>query len=341
MQAPAGDQAAEPAREDEPREYERTLSLGQVGVDASPFVPDAEAAKATGSAEDPANEAIAAIDASPIAPMQAASATVEAASYDAMHEPIHAPGRAPASPQALASPASPAGSRPSRKSSRLALAAVLAAVVVGSAAWYAARPELAPLVAALQANVESIVSPLKGDTLTLQPETARESEPVSGEHESGRRVTEAVKAEALATQLSADADAGQQVQASEAERVEQQRMLAEAARLAEEQRKKEQAQAAERERRLALVRQKEEAARGAASENYELATVLLKQGRNREAVRLLRELALNGHGPAAKTLGDLYSNGDKVSVDMQEAAFYYAVAERNGVKMDGPAFAYR
>ena len=129
----------------------------------------------------------------------------------------------------------------------------------------------------------------------------------------------------------------QQWQAHEAE----QRNAGEATRLAEQQRKNEEALKAERERQLALARQKEEAAKAAANHSYQQAMALLNQGRSSEAVRLLRQLAKDGHGPAAKTLGDLYSKGEDVLLDMQEAAYFYAIAERNGVKIDHPAFARR
>ena len=43
----------------------------------------------------------------------------------------------------------------------------------------------------------------------------------------------------------------------------------------------------------------------------------------------------------SKTLGDLYSRGEDVLLDMQEAARFYAIAERNGVKIDRPAFVRR
>jgi serine/threonine-protein kinase len=100
----------------------------------------------------------------------------------------------------------------------------------------------------------------------------------------------------------------------------------------------EEALAAERERQQALVRQKEEAAKAAAARDYRYAIALLEHGGTSEAVRLLRQLANDGHGPAAKTLGDLYARGEEVLLDMQEAARYYAIAERNGVKIDRPAF---
>ena len=100
----------------------------------------------------------------------------------------------------------------------------------------------------------------------------------------------------------------------------------------------EEALAAERERQQALARQKEEAAKAAAARDYRYAIALLEHGGTSEAVRLLRQLANDGHGPAAKTLGDLYARGEEVLLDMQEAARYYAIAERNGVKIDRPAF---
>ena len=128
----------------------------------------------------------------------------------------------------------------------------------------------------------------------------------------------------------------QQWQAREAEQAEQERKGGEATRLAEKQRTNEEALKAERNRQLALLRQKEEAARAAAIQKYQRALALLDQGRSSEAVRLLRQLANDGHGAAAKTLGDLYSTGEKVLLDRQEASPLHAIAERNGVKIDGP-----
>ncbi|MPZ44381.1 MAG: protein kinase [Betaproteobacteria bacterium] len=133
----------------------------------------------------------------------------------------------------------------------------------------------------------------------------------------------------------------QEWQARQAGQGEQQRKGGEAARLAEEQRKNEEALKAERNRELALARQKEEAAQAAAIQNYERAMALLNQGRSSEAVRRLRQLAKDGNGAAAKTLGDLYSSGEDVLLDMQEAAYFYAIAERNGVEIDRPAFVRR
>ena len=140
-----------------------------------------------------------------------------------------------------------------------------------------------------------------------------------------------MEAQAILAQLE------QQWQAREAEQAEQERKGGEAARLAEEQRKNEEALKAERNRQLALARQKEEAARAAAIQNYQRAMALLNQGRSSEAIRLLRQLANDGHGAAAKTLGDLYSSGEKVLLDRQEASRFYAIAERNGVKIDRSA----
>ena len=90
-----------------------------------------------------------------------------------------------------------------------------------------------------------------------------------------------------------------------------------------------------------VMEQKEELARAAAIQNYQRAMALLDQGRSSEAVRLLRQLANAGHGAAAKTLGDLYSSGEKVLLDRQEASHFYAIAERNGVKVDRSAFVRR
>jgi tRNA A-37 threonylcarbamoyl transferase component Bud32 len=108
----------------------------------------------------------------------------------------------------------------------------------------------------------------------------------------------------------------------------------ESARLTEEQRTNEHAPQAERDRQLALAREKEESAKAVATRNYERALALLNQGRSSEAVRLLRQLANRGHGPAAKTLGDLYSRGEDVLLDMQEASLFYTIAERNGIKVE-------
>jgi tRNA A-37 threonylcarbamoyl transferase component Bud32 len=144
-----------------------------------------------------------------------------------------------------------------------------------------------------------------------------------------------VQAEAIVAQLE------RRWQAREAEQAEQQRNAGEATRLAEEQRKNEEALKAERNRQLELARQKEEAAKAAANQSYQRALALLNQGRSSEAVHLLRQLAKDGHGLAAKTLGDLYSRGEDVLLDMQEAAYFYAIAERNGIKIDHPAFARR
>ena len=121
----------------------------------------------------------------------------------------------------------------------------------------------------------------------------------------------------------------------------QEPMVDEAARLAEEQRRNEDALNAERNRQAALARQKEEAAKAARAQNYQRAMALLDQGRSSEAVRLLRQLAHGGHGAAAKTLGDLYSSGEKVLLDRQEASHFYAIAERNGVKIDRSTFVRR
>jgi len=136
------------------------------------------------------------------------------------------------------------------------------------------------------------------------------------------------------------AQLGQEGQAREAEQTEQQRAGGETARLADDQRKNEGALEAEHDRQLALARQKEEA-KAAAIRNHEHAMSLLNQGRSSEAVRLLRQLAKSGYGPAAKTLGDLYSSGEEVLLDMQEAAYFYAIAESNGVRIDRPAFVHR
>jgi serine/threonine-protein kinase len=133
----------------------------------------------------------------------------------------------------------------------------------------------------------------------------------------------------------------QRWQARDGQQAQQQSTGGEATRLAEEQRKREEALKAERNRQQALAQQKVEAARAAADQDYERARALLNQGRSSEAVRLLRQLAHDGHGPAAKTLGDLYSRGEDVLLDMQEAARFYAIAERNGVKLDRPAFVRR
>jgi hypothetical protein len=138
----------------------------------------------------------------------------------------------------------------------------------------------------------------------------------------------------IVTQLEQQWQAGEVAQA-------QQGKTGEAKRQAEEQRKKDEALKAERNRQLELTRQKEEAAKAAANQSYQHALALLNQGRSSEAVRQLRQLAKDGHGPAAKTLGDLYSKGEEVLLDMQEAAYFYAIAERNGVTIDHPAFARR
>jgi serine/threonine-protein kinase len=82
------------------------------------------------------------------------------------------------------------------------------------------------------------------------------------------------------------------------------------------------------------AQEKKEAARAAADRNYERALALLHQGRSSAAVHQLRQLAYAGHGPAAKALGDIYSRGEDVLLDMGEAAHFYAMAERNGVKID-------
>src|SRR5690606_19272614 len=110
---------------------------------------------------------------------------------------------------------------------------------------------------------------------------------------------------------------------------EAQRTDPDAARLAEARRESAEALAAERERerQLELARQKAEAAKAAANRDYQRAIALLTYGRTSEAVRALRELAYNGHGPAAKKLGDLYASGEKVLLDLQEAARFYALAE--------------
>jgi TPR repeat protein len=133
----------------------------------------------------------------------------------------------------------------------------------------------------------------------------------------------------------------QRWQTLDGQQAQQQAKGGEVTRLAEEQRKREEALKAERDRQQALAQQKVEAARAAADQDYERARALLNQGRSSEAVRLLRHLAHVGHGPAAKTLGDLYSRGEEVLLDMQEAARFYAIAERNGVKIDRPAFVRR
>jgi serine/threonine protein kinase len=126
----------------------------------------------------------------------------------------------------------------------------------------------------------------------------------------------------------------QQWQPAEAGQAEPARKSGEGARLAQEQRKDEEALKAERNRQLALAREKEKAAKIVASQNYERAMALLNQGRSNEAVRLLRQLANGGHGAAAKTLGDLYSRGEDVLLDVQEASHFYAIAERNGVRVE-------
>jgi hypothetical protein len=122
-------------------------------------------------------------------------------------------------------------------------------------------------------------------------------------------------------------------QARKGQQAEPERKGDEAARLAEEQLKSDEVLTAERTRQSTMARQKEEAAR-AAAQNYQRAMTLLNQGRSSEAVRLLRQLAHGGHGAAAKTLGDLYSSGEEVLLDRQEASHFYAIAERNGVKVD-------
>ena len=124
--------------------------------------------------------------------------------------------------------------------------------------------------------------------------------------------------------------------APEAQQTVQERRGDAAARVAEEQRKNSEAVTAERNRQLAMTRQKEEAARAVTMQNYQRAIILLDQGNASEGVRLLRQLAHSGHGPAAKTLGDLYSSGEKVLLDRQEASYFYAIAERNGVRPDHP-----
>ena len=122
-------------------------------------------------------------------------------------------------------------------------------------------------------------------------------------------------------------------QALEGQQAEQERKKGETARVVEERRENDEALNAERDRQLALARQKEEAAR-AATQNYQRALALLDQGRSSEGVRLLRQLAYEGHGAAAKTLGDLYASGEKVLLDRQEAALFYTMAERNGVRIE-------
>ncbi len=170
----------------------------------------------------------------------------------------------------------------------------LAAALVLSASWYAARPELAPIVATLTGETQAFLARL-----------------------------------------------AHQWQGHDGQQAEQAQESGDAARLAHAQHRREQALTAERNRQLALARQKEEAAKAAANQDYERARALLNQGRSSEAVRLLRDLAYQGNGPAAKTLGDLYSRGEAVLLDMQEAARFYAIAERNGVKIDRPAFVSR
>ena len=123
-------------------------------------------------------------------------------------------------------------------------------------------------------------------------------------------------------------------QPGQAREVGQERKGSDAARQSEEPRKNEEALNSERNRQQTLARQKEEAARAGAMQNYQRAMALLDQGRTSEAVRLLRRLAYDGHGAAAKALGDLYSSGEKVLLDRQEASHFYAIAERNGVKID-------
>ena len=123
-------------------------------------------------------------------------------------------------------------------------------------------------------------------------------------------------------------------QPSQARDAEQERNGGEVARQSEESRTNEEALRAERSRQQTLPRQKEEAARAGAMQSYQRAMALLDQGRTGEAVRLLRQLAYDGHGAAAKALGDLYSSGEKVLLDRHEASHFYAIAERNGVKID-------
>ena len=191
---------------------------------------------------------------------------------------------APAHTEALGFAGSRRSSRASRNPAWRPIA--LAAVLVGSGIWLATRPELAPLVATLRTQAQTIVTQFE------QQWHEREAQPAT------------------------------------------QKGSSDAASLAEEQRSNEAALSAERDRQMALARQKEEAARAAAAQNYQRAMALLNQGRGSEAVRLLRQLANAGHGAAAKTLGDLYSRGEEVLLDWEEAARFYAIAERNGVKVE-------
>jgi hypothetical protein len=231
----------------------------------------------------------------------------------------------------------------SRKRPWLWAVAGLAVVLVASALWYVTRPDLAASVAALR--LES--PPAQPESGAAKPENgAAQSESGAVQPESGTVQPEsgAVEREAAPVQREADAvplDAGPA-------HPDAGRTQAEIASVAEHRRQADEAEAEERARKqleatrvAEAKRKKEEAARAAVTQNYQFAMVLLDQGRNSEAVRILRDLAYAGHGPAAKALGDLYSSGGGDVLDMQEAARFYAMAERNGVKIDRPAFVHR
>jgi predicted Ser/Thr protein kinase len=256
--------------------------------------------------------------------------------------PVHARRRGTkrADPQVEPVLAQP-GFRPSRRPRRLPIAAALAAVMavmVGGGIWYASQPELPPIVATLQSETDAAAARLDTSAVVEQPTQAgtTEQQTQAREAEQQRQAREA-------EQQTQAREAEQQRQAREVEQAQRERNPGEAARIArgEAQQAEQQRKDDEAARVAEAQRKKEEAARAAARENYELALALLGQGRKSEAIRLLRQLAYHGHGPAAKMLGDLYARSEEGSLEMQEAARFYAIAERNGVKIDRPAFGRR
>jgi serine/threonine protein kinase len=213
----------------------------------------------------------------------------------------------------------------SRKPSRLLIAAVVVAVLTGTGYWCANQPELAQVITAVRMQTYAIVTQLQQRAL---PHQAQQSE-------QGRAADEARQVEQQSALDAATPPIEEQPKPDEVARLVQEQLERdEIARAVEEQRREEEALAAERSRRL-------EAARATGRQNYQLAMALLDQGRTSEAVRLLRQLANNGHGMAAKALGDLYMTGERVLLDRQEASHFYALAERNGVRIDRSAFVRR
>ena len=254
-------------------------------------------------------------------------------------------GTKPAHTTGLPVPPHPVASHGSRKPSRLAMAAVLVAVLTGTGVWYANRPELVRIITAARTQTHAMLAQLQHQA---QPREAQQFE--QGRTAYKARLVEEERARDEAARLveeerwrnEAARLVEEQPKPEEVARlVEEQRERDEVARVVEEQRREEEALTAERNQRLALARQREEAARATATQSYLRAISLLDQGRTSEAVRLLRQLAHSGHGVAAATLGDLYMSGERVLLDRQEAYHFYALAERNGIRIDRSAFVRR